>query len=421
MPARILFATFGSLGDLHPYIALALELKRRGHTPLIASFSFYREVVEREDIAFASMRPELESFGGTKEIVRRLFFSRDGPAFLVKQIFMPHVRESYEDLNRAAQGCDLVVTHPIGFAGPLVAQKRGLPWVSSILSPMSLISCIDPPLIGPAPWLKSLRKLGVAPYRLIFNLVRHLSKRWEAPLHALRAELGLPPSLPAQFEGQFSPRLNLALFSPLLATPQADWPVNTVMCGFPRYDGRPAAPGDLARLQAFLDAGEPPLAFGLGSSAVMIAGDFWQHAVAAAQALKRRAILLTGASPVLPARLPPSIVAFEYVPYSAVFPHSAAVVHQGGIGTFAQALAAGRPQLIVPVAFDQPDNAERAQKLGLARTLPFRKITAARLTHELDALLQEPRYAQNAASVAATIAREDAPRTACDQIELALR
>ncbi len=425
MPARILFATFGSLGDLHPYIALALELKRRGHAPLIASFSLYRDAVESAGIAFAPMRPDIDRFGGHADIVRRLFFSRDGPAYLVKEMFMPHVRESYEDLHHAAQDCDLVVTHPIGFAGPLVAKMRGLPWVSSILSPMSLMSCIDPPLIGPALWMKSLRRLGVAPYRMAFNLARHIGRRWEAPLHALRAELGLPPSPPVQFEGQFSPQRNLALFSPLLATPQADWPANTVMCGFPRYDGKPAAPGDEARLRAFLEAGEPPIAFGLGSSAVLIAGDFWQHAIAAAQALNRRAILLTGvltgASPALPSPLPPSIVAFEYLPYSSVFPHTAAVVHQAGIGTFAQALVAGRPQLIVPVAFDQPDNAERAQKLGLARTLPFRSVTPARLTRELDALLREPLYAKHAASAAASIAREDASRTACELIEAALR
>lgn len=421
MPARILFATFGSLGDLHPYISLALELKRRGHTPLIASFSLYREAVESEGIAFAPMRPDIDRFGGHAEIVRRLFFSRDGPAYMVKEMFMPYVRDSYEDLDRAAQDCDLVVTHPVGFAGPLVAQKRGLPWVSSILSPMSLMSCMDPPLIGPAPWMKSLRRLGVTPYRMAFNLARRIGMRWEAPLHALRAELGLPPSPPVQFEGQFSPHRNLALFSPLLATPQADWPANTVICGFPRYDGKPAAAGDDARLRAFLAAGEPPIAFGLGSSAVLIAGNFWQHAIAAAQALNRRAILLTGASPSLPARLPPSIAAFEYLPYSSVFPHAAAVVHQAGIGTFAQALSAGRPQFIVPVAFDQPDNAERAHRLGLARTLPFRKTTPERLTRELDALLREPRYTQHAASVATHIAREDGPRTACELIEAMLR
>jgi UDP:flavonoid glycosyltransferase YjiC (YdhE family) len=144
---------------------------------------------------------------------------------------------------------------------------------------------------------------------------------------------------------------------------QPDWPANTVLCGFARYDGA----NDVAAahdLEAFLAAGEAPIVFALGSSAVHIAGadEFWRHAVAASRCLGRRAILLTGRPPATD--LPAGIRAFQYQPYSLVFPRAAAVVHQAGVGTLAQALAAGHPQLIVPVAFDQPDNARRAQRLG---------------------------------------------------------
>ena len=420
MNKRILFATFGSLGDLHPYIALALELRRRGHQPVIASFSAFRDGVESAGIAFADMRPALESFGDKAAIVQRLFSSRDGPAYLVKEMFMPHIRASYEDLDRAAAECDLIVTHPLAFAGPLVAQQRGLPWASSVLAPMSLLSCMDPPLIGPAPWLKSLRVLGITPYRMAFGLAKFIVRQWEKPLHALRAELNLPPAPPAQFEGQYSPLLNLALFSPLLAAPQSDWPAHTVMCGFPRYDGKPVDVGVQAQLQGFLDAGDAPLVFGLGSSAVMVAGDFWRHAIAATQALGRRAILLTGMPPAQLGKLPPSVQAFEYLPYSAVFPHAAAVIHQAGIGTLAQALAAGRPQLIVPVAFDQPDNAQRAAALGVARLLPFKKVTAIKLAEALQPLLSNRAYTVRAAEVAATMASENPLGTACDCLEALL-
>ena len=421
MKKRILFATFGSLGDLHPYIALALELRRRGHQPVIASFSAFRDGVESAGIAFVAMRPALESFGDKAAIVQRLFSSRDGPAYLVKEMFMPHIRASYEDLDRAAADCDLIVTHPLAFAGSLVAQKRGLPWVSSVLAPMSLLSCIDPPLIGPAPWLKSLRALGVTPYRMAFGLAKFVARQWEKPLHALRVELNLPPAPPAQFEGQYSPLLNLALFSPLLAAPQLDWPAHTVMCGFPRYDGRPVEADVQAQLQRFLNAGDAPLVFGLGSSAVMVAGDFWRHAIPATQALGRRALLLTGMPPAQLGMLPPSVQAFEYLPYSVVFPHAAAVIHQAGIGTLAQALAAGRPQLIVPVAFDQPDNAQRAAALGVARILPFKKVTAKKLAGALQPLLNNRAYTARAAEVTATIAGENPSGTACDCLETLLR
>jgi UDP:flavonoid glycosyltransferase YjiC (YdhE family) len=210
---------------------------------------------------------------------------------------------------------------------------------------------------------------------------------------------------PAIFEGQFSPLLNLALFDPHLAQPQPDWPDNTRICGSPVFDGKPADTAVLNDLEQFLAGGEAPIVFALGSSAVWIAGDFWDKAVAAALKLKRRAILLTG--PTVPESLPNTIRAYSYLPYSKIFPHAAAIVHQAGIGTLAQAMRAGRPQLIVPVAFDQPDNARRTCALGLARTIPFRKGTAQRLASELSMLLDSASYADAAHRMAASLKEVD--------------
>ncbi|MBI2296803.1 MAG: glycosyltransferase [Betaproteobacteria bacterium] len=417
---RIVFATFGSLGDLHPYLALAQELKRRSHRPLIATFEEYREPVAAAGIAFAAMRPAMAGFGDPRAIMERLVDPWRGPEHMVRKIFMPHLRESYEDLARACEGADLLVTHPLAFTGPLLAEQRGLRWVSTVLSPMSLFSAIDPPLFPAAAWLRHVRKLGVAPYRLVFSYVRRVVRRWEEPLHRLRAELGLPSPGPiAQFEGQYSPRVNLALFSRLLAAPQTDWPVNTVVCGFPRYDGTPPDSATRDELEAFLAAGEPPIAFGLGSSAVMVAGKFWRDAIAAARALGHRAVLLTGAPPEELGALPASVKAFQYLPYSAVFPRAAAVVHPGGIGTLAQALASGRPQLVVPVAFDQPDNARRTVKLGIARAVPFRKANAAAMAAALQALLASAGCAARAETIGEKVRRDDGARAACDELERA--
>jgi len=303
----------------------------------------------------------------------------------------------------------------------MVAQKRGLPWASTVLAPLSLMSCIDPPIFPKAEWLHALRKLGVTPYRWMFGFAKRMAGRWEKPLHALRIELGLPNDKLAQFEGQYSPQLNLALFSGALAAPQADWPANTVTCGFPRFDGKPADAATQAKLDAFLAAGDAPLVFGLGSSAVTVAGDFWRHAIAAAQTLNHRAILLTGTPPEQLGTLPPSVAAFEYLPYSTVFPHAAAIVHQAGIGTLAQALAAGRPQLITPVAFDQPDNAARAMALGVARVIPFEHVTSERLARELAPVLNNPTYATRAAAVGNAVRAENAAETACHHLEQLLR
>jgi rhamnosyltransferase subunit B len=149
----------------------------------------------------------------------------------------------------------------------------------------------------------------------------------------------------------------------------------------------------------------------------MVAGAFWRAAIAAARALGRRAILLTGSPENELGPLPATVRVFDYLPYSAVFPRAAATVHSGGIGTLAQALAAGRPQLIVPVAFDQPDNARRAVALGVARSVPFGKANASALERELRSLLNDPGLAARARKVGEEISREDGSRAAADALE----
>ena len=421
IPKRILITTFGSLGDVHPYIALALELQHRGHLPVIASFDLHRGAVEAAGVAFHAVRPGLEVFGEIETVVRKLFGSLRGPEYMIREIFMKHLRDSYADTLAAARGADLMLTHPLTFAARLVAEKQGVPWVSTVLAPLNLLSSVEPPLFPAGGWLQGLRKLGVGPYRAVFGALKWWLKYWDSPLHSYRAELGLSPlRVSAQFEGQFSPLLNLALFSPLLSAQIEDWPAHTVMCGFARYDGM-GVDGEYEGLQSFLAAGDAPIVFALGSSAVHIAGDFWFHAGRAAQILGRRAILLTGRVPDQQPELPAGVRAFQYLPYSAVFPHAASVVHQAGIGTLAQALAAGHPQLIVPVAFDQPDNARRAQRLGVARVLPFKQVTAERLAAQLQPLLEDPSYAQRAATLAGSPAQENGAGRAADEIERVLK
>ena len=414
---RIVFATFGSLGDLHPYIAISRELTRRGHRPVIGTFDAYREAVEGAGAEFAAIRPSMAPFGDHASVMERLIDPWKGPEYLVRDIFMAHVRDTYEDLARAADRADLLVTHPLAFAGPLLAKRQGMPWASTVLAPLSLFSAIDPPLFAAAPWLSHVRKLGPGAYRLVFRIPRLMMRHWERPLHALRAEIGLPAtSKVAQVEGQYSPALNLALFSRTLAAPQPDWPPNTLLCGFPRYDGPPPDAATCAALDAFLAAGPPPVVFALGSSAVMVAGGFWREAIEATLRLERRAILVTGKPADALGALPPAIRAFSYLPYSIAFPRAAAIVHPGGIGTLAQALAAGRPQLIVPVAFDQPDIARRACALGVARAVPFRAASAQVMARELAALLGSAGYAGRAAATGGAIRSENAVETACDAL-----
>ena len=225
----------------------------------------------------------------------------------------------------------------------------------------------------------------------------------------------MPPSkLVAIMEGQFSPLRNLALFDPQLAAPQLDWPAQVTVCGAPVYDGEAEDPNAVAELESFLAAGDAPIVFALGSSAIWMGERFWPNAAAAAQRLGRRAILLSG--PNLPDNLPEGVKAFAYLPYSKVFPHAAVIVHHAGIGTLAQAMRAGRPQLIVPVAFDQPDNAQRAAMLGIARSIPFRKVTADRLVEELAPLLTQKDYAEKASAIASDLAAVNGAQRAADAL-----
>jgi UDP:flavonoid glycosyltransferase YjiC (YdhE family) len=201
-----------------------------------------------------------------------------------------------------------------------------------------------------------------------------------------------------------------------MGEPQPDWPAHTLATGFPFYDQAEHGQGIDPDLERFLEGGPPPVVFTLGSSAVQHAGNFYPESLAAVRRLGCRAVFLVGANS-FAEPLPPRTVAFPYAPFSKIFPRASVIVHQGGIGTCAQALAAGRPMLVVPFAFDQPDNAARLQRLGVARAIPRRHYTAKRAFAELEHLLRNPAYAERATAAGRKIASENGARSACDAIE----
>ena len=414
-PRQIVITTFGSLGDLHPYLALALGLKARGHRVTIATSPVYRPKVESEGIGFHAVRPDLSP--DDTEMIRLVMDPKKGSERVIRQVILPHLRDSYEDLSAAAASADLLVTHPITYAGPLVAAKTGIRWVSSVLAPIAFLSKYDPSVLAPAPWLTKLYPLGMA--GVINKLGKFAVRSWSEPVRKLRAEIGLPPGGDAIFEGQHSPRLVLAMFSRLLGEPQPDWPAHTLVTGFAFYDRLDKGMGIPPELAQFLDSGPPPIVFTLGSSAVMDAGDFYVQSAAAAAELGRRAVLLVGRDPrnLLARTLPPGVITAEYAPFSEIFPRAAAIVHQGGAGTTAQALRSGRPTLVVPFAHDQPDNAARVARLGVARQIGRPQYRAGRVAAELRTMLEDPGYEARAAEVGRRIRSEDGVAAACDAIE----
>ena len=200
---------------------------------------------------------------------------------------------------------------------------------------------------------------------------------------------------------------------------QKDWPPNTRITGFCFYDADGGNAKLPAKLEEFLAAGDAPVVFTLGSAAVLAAGKFYEHSARAAIEAGVRAVLLIGTDPRnRPAeRLPDSICVAEYAPYSALFRRAAMVVHQGGVGTTAQCLQAGKPMLIMPYSHDQPDNARRMRRLKVARVIQRDDYTPVRVARKVKSILEEPEFTQCAQSVAAKLAKEDGAQTACDALE----
>lgn len=413
---RVVLANFGSFGDLHPYLGIARELQRRGHHPVIATVPYYREKVQAAGFAFHPVR-----FSELKEkpdaaMMERILHLRTGPEFIVRELLMPWVRTAYTEMLDALDGASLLVSHPLTYAAQLAAERRGLRWVSTQLAPTGMLSANDPPVIPFAPLLNRMHSLGPRFWRPLFRVARRSILGWTRPVQLLRAELGLPPSGNPMFEGGASPDGTLALFSPLLGRPQPDWPVKTVQTGFVFYDGETDALQP--ELEAFLRAGDPPIIFTLGTAAVHNPGEFYRQSASAAQRLGRRAVLLVGRDAVdEPQGLPDSILAVDYAPFSQLLPRAAAVVHQGGVGTTAQAMRSGRPMLVMPYGVDQPDNAERVRRLGIARVVTRRAYSVICAAQELEILLQEPSYAEQAQSVGRQVRMEDGAHAACDLLQ----
>ena len=401
--ARILLTSWGSFGDVYPYVGLAFALKDLGHHAVLATAEFYRPLIESLGFEFHPVGPTIDP--SDDAIIERVLDPVRGADTLVKEILVPSLAADYAALDHAARRADLIVTHPITFAAPIVAQARRLPWVSTVLAPTSFFSATDVPVLAPAPYLARLDRFGSWYGRVVRRFARASTRRWMQPVFDLRRQLGLGAGGHPLFEGQFSPTLTLALFSRVLASPQSDWPRHVVITGSVFYNGPELLhPG----LDAFLDAGPSPVVFTLGSSAVAAAGRFYAESLDAVRRLRVRAVLLTGGFERNTPREALSADTFvvDRAPHQLLFPRAAAVVHPGGAGTLAQAIRAGRPMLVVPHAHDQPDNAARAARLGVARTVRRDRYRAARVARELEHMLRDTRIQTRAREMAAIVRSE---------------
>jgi UDP:flavonoid glycosyltransferase YjiC (YdhE family) len=413
MSLKVVLATVGSLGDLHPFIAVGLALRARGVDVVMACAAEYQAKVERAGLSFRAVRPSFDDMqrmtGMDRAAMTHAVLTRRD--FLLRRLIMPHLVASYDDMLAILGDADFLVTSSLSFAARLAAERCDVPWIGVVLQPLLFLSAFDPPQIPEAEWLsRGLRRLGPRVAGPVLRLGKHLLDSQLRPVHALRAAIGLPATTQNPlFEGQFSAPGAIGLYSPLLGDVQPDYPRPTAVVGFASFDSGDGAPAQLEpSLEEFLATGSPPLVFTLGSLYVHSPGVFYRDSVAAARKLGMRAVLLVGeqGAPRHADLAAADVHLSAYAPHSLLFPRAAAIVHQGGIGTLAQALSAGRPQLVVPFYADQLDNAMRARRLGLARVLRPRDFGTESAARELALLRNAPDIQQRAAEVRSRLAAE---------------
>jgi UDP:flavonoid glycosyltransferase YjiC (YdhE family) len=417
---RIVLSNIGTFGDINPLIAISLELKRRGHMPVMAVPAVFGPKIIPLGIEFHAVRPDIDPENTL--MAEMVYDVRKGTERGLREFLFPALRQTYDDLLDAVtrpERADLMLLGELNYAGPIVAEITGIPWTSYVLAPLSFFSAFDPPVLPMYPRLARADKAVPGMGRAIKRLARLVSRKWPEPIYDLRNQLGLPKGKNPLFDAKHSPYLVLALFSRALGVEQKDWPDNTLITGFCFYDSDAGNAKLPDNLEKFLAAGPPPVVFTLGSAAVLAAGKFYEHSARAAIRLGIRAVLLIGGDPRnrLRQELPDSICVAEYAPYSGLFPRSAMVVHQGGVGTTAQCLKAGKPMLIMPYSHDQPDNARRMRRLKVARVIQRGNYTPLRVARKLKAMLAEPLFARRAEVVARRLELEDGVRSACDALE----
>jgi UDP:flavonoid glycosyltransferase YjiC (YdhE family) len=429
MGGRVVLCTGGSHGDVHPFIALALEHKAIGLDPIIATSERYRSKIEAEGLQFHRVRPDYDGVGrelglDLPQIVQRM---TDDPVSHVRDFIIPFLREAYTDTLEVLEGADFAVVNHVSLGARLAVEKRDLPHVAVVLQPTLFFSSYDPPKFIGVPFALPPRShIGVTWNRLLLWVISLTGPApYTRPLREFRREVGLGEAKRSMiFDADPEALWTLGLYSPQMGSAQLDFPAKSSVVGFSFYDREdPSEAADDLDLEDFLAAGPPPLVFSLGTFAIHASGEFYQQSVHAARRLGMRAVLLASKEEVarLTPQLSPEIKAYCYVPHSRLFPRAAAIIHHGGMGTAAQALRAGKPQLVVPFLFEQPDNAHRLRRLGVARSIDHRSYTAERAATEIQKLLNDPHILRQTTQVADGIAQENGGREAVRIISQFLR
>jgi UDP:flavonoid glycosyltransferase YjiC (YdhE family) len=409
---KVLITPVGSAGDNYPFIGLAAELVRRGHDVHVLSIAPFGDAIAAAGAHYVEM--------GTMEEYRTQINNPDlwhpmKGTRTVARLIGEQVRRLREAVARLDEpGRTLVVAHTLDFASRALHEKSGLPFVAIHLQPSIVRTSYQlPTMVGTTnySWLPRWVK------RSVWWFLDHamMDPAFGPSANEVRRGLGLPPVRRIFEQYLNSPLLTIGMWPDWFGPPQPDWPRQMKLAGFPLYDPSCSSPLD-PEIDSFLRSGEAPVVFTPGSA--MVHGHaFFAAAVEACQRLNRRGLLMTRHEEHLPPSLPPTVRRFAFAPFSKLLPRCAALVHHGGIGSTAAALAAGIPQVIMPMSHDQPDNTDRSLKLGVAERIVPKRFTGPNVAAALGRLLDSAGVKQRCTDLARRCRETNGIGDACDMIE----
>ncbi len=412
-------------GDVMPFVPIANELARRGHDVTFAVPEGFWPMLGGEAFSLApagtQFSPrELDAHGDLLDRASSPLGTARAARFWIGEFGVRPLRSIHAALADATAHADLVLTHPTAaFAARMVAEERGIPWVTGHLFPM-LIPTTDH--LPPGwPLERVVRRPSKRHTRLAWSAMERVSGRmmYDREINAQRASLGLPPVRANAMIGGLSPALVLLLWSAGWAPPASDWPEHYTATGFTIWPG-PTGQALPERLSDYLDDGEPPVLVTLGTSAASNAGDLFETIAELLDRTGRRGVFLVGNTDNVPARLAARDDVWSFAPITTVLARCSAVVHAGGHGTTAAALGAGVPSVVVPMLFDQQWHARRAQELEVGLHVPRGRAFVARLERALDAVVGNSGFRTKASTMSSRIGAENGPRAAADEIEALL-
>jgi rhamnosyltransferase subunit B len=419
--AHIVVTTFGSTGDLNPFIALGIALRSRGHEVLFAVEANFQQQLSLLGFPVHQLTGDQEK---ALAPFRHQIFNNDQPLtslkLLVDHYILPALPAKVAELREICQQADLLISVAPQFASSIVAELLHIPWISVILTPSILPSASISAQPLPVQLPASLQRLSNRFSWFVGGIV--LRQIVDKPINQLRRTFRVPPRSNLMWTGNLSPRFTaLAVSSALMPRPD-DWPQYVHMTGFCFWDG-PVDWQCPEMLTAFLHGGKPVIAVTAGTVAPgerALFAPYYQASIESILACGARALLINAPETIDSPEQREDVLQVSFAPFSRVFPACAAVMHHGGIGTIAQCLRAGVPSLVVPGGVDQPFNAAQVVQRKAGLWIPRKHYTARRAEQALKALLCTPTYQEHARKLQAQVVQENGVAALCTAVEQVL-